>query len=496
MKYEVLYDTARINDLGAVHTPFTMQTDDDLYISIHEAALVDYSSATLVGKGNNTLFTGLVPWQDGTKVRTTAPFKTPWRTIQIATRPGDLIESNLILNLNEPNVLEDVSWIHPVKYIGIWWGIHIDIWTFWQGEKLGATNENTLKYIDFAAKHGFDEVLVEGWNMGWTNQWLFNFCPDKDYTTPTPYFDMFSLQDYALSKGVSLMAYTETCGNTENFLSQIDTAFALYSDLGYRSVKVGHVNEKLVNGEWHHGQYGVNYYAKVVQKAAEHQLSINFHEPIKPTGLRRTYPNLMTAEGARGQEFNAWSHDGGNPPAHDCILPFTRLLAGPMDFTPGIFETTIPQKPNNQVNTTLAKQLALYVTVHSPMQMAADLIENYEGHPAFQFIKDVPVTWEETRVIDASIGEYLIIARKDRHSNDWYLGAITNEEAREFQFKPDFLDEGHVYKAQIYSDASDSDYETNSRAYRISQQNASSDQTITLNLARGGGAAIRFVFED
>jgi len=493
-KYELLYNKNTINKLDSVHTPLTIETTNGLYISIHEAALVDYASMTLYGNRTNTLKCDLVPWKDQIKVKARGSFKTPWGSIQIAEKPGDLIESNLILNLNEPNKLGDVSWVKPMKYVGIWWGIHIDNWSFHQGPKLGATTENTIKHIDFAAKHGFDEVLVEGWNEGFEAQWYSDFGPNQDFTKPNPRFDLFKVQNYAKSKGVTIQAYNETCANPDNYLSQIDTAYTLYESLGYSSVKVGQVNSKFKNGEWHHGQYGVNYYQTVVEKGAEHHLSINFHEPIKPTGLRRTYPNLVSREGARGQEYNAWGQyrkSGHNPPEHLTILPFTRLLGGPMDFTPGIFRVDIPQSPDNYVNTTISKQLAIYVIIYSPIQMAADLIENYEGHPAFQFIKDVPVNWETTKVIDAKIGDYIITARKDSDSDDWYLGAIADEEKRDFNISLDFLGDGK-YEAQIYSDSEKTDLKTAPMEYQIIKKEVTAADHLDLKLANSGGAAIRF----
>lgn len=491
MKYELLYENTKINQLDTVHTPLTIETTDGLCISIHEASLIDFASMTLYGNGTNTLKCDLVPWKDGVKVKRKGSFITPWRTIQIGERPGDLIESNLILNLNEPNKLGDVSWVKPMKYIGIWWGIHIDKWSFHQGPILGATTDNTIKHIDFAAKHGFDEVLVEGWNEGFEAQWGSDFGPKQNYTTPNPRFDIFKLQEYAKSKGVTLQAYNETCANPENYLSQIDSAFTLYEKLGYRSVKVGQVNSKLKNGEWHHGQYGVNYYQTVVEKGAKHHLAINFHEPIKATGLRRTYPNLVSREGARGQEFNAWDYEGGNPPEHLTILPFTRMLAGPMDFTPGIFRIDIPQRPNNRVNTTLSKQLAIYVIIYSPIQMAADLIENYENHPAFQFIKDVPVNWETSKVIDSKIGDYIVTVRKDIESDDWYLGAVTDEESRDFNVDLDFLSKG-VYEAQIYQDSEKTNLDSAPMEYEIIKKEVTSKDNLALHLAKSGGVAIRF----
>ena len=491
MKYELLYTEKFINNLDTVHTPLTIKATDNIYISIHEAALFDYSSMTLFNDGNNKLTCDLVPWKDGIKVKKKDSFQTSWRTIQIAEKPGDLIESHLILNLNEPNKLGNVSWIKPMKYIGIWWGIHIGKWTFHQSPTLGATTENTLKYIDFAAENGFDEVLVEGWNEGFETDWAINFGPKQNYTKPNPRFDLLTVQNHALSKGISLQAYNETCANPENYLKQIDSAYDLYQRLGYRSVKVGHVNDKFINGEWHHGQYGVNYYQKVVEKGAKYHLAINFHEPIKQTGIRRTFPNLVSSEGARGQEFNAWDAKGGNPPEHLTILPFTRLLAGPMDFTPGIFRIDIPQKKHNRVNTTLAKQLAIYVIIYSPIQMAADLIENYKNNPAFQFIKDVPTNWETTKVIDAEIGDFAIIARRDINSEDWYLGAITDEERREFTITLDFLGTG-FYEAQIYQDSKKTDLINSPREYEIINKKVKSSDTLHLKLANSGGVAIRF----
>lgn len=493
-KYELLYEQKPLNELDITQTPLTIEIKNDFYVSIHEAALVDYSSMLLQAKSENTLKAELVPWADGSKVKTNGSFKTPWRTITIGETPGDLVESTFILNLNEPNKLGDVSWVKPMKYIGIWWGIHIAKWSFNQSPILGATTENTKQYIDFAAKHGFEEVLVEGWNEGFEGTWHADYGPNQDFTTPNPSFDWFNLQEYALSKGVTIQAYNETCANSINYLNQIDSAFAIYEKLGYKSVKVGQVmggTRKFINGEYCDGQYGVNYYQTVINKAVKHKLSINFHEPIKATGLRRTYPNLVSREGARGQEYNAWDWKGGNPPEHLTILPFTRMLSGPMDFTPGIFRVDIPQKPENRVNTTLAKQLAIYVVIYSPIQMAADLIENYEDHPAFQFIKDVPVNWETTKVLDAAIGDYIITARNDVDSEDWYLGAMTDEEAREFEIKLDFLDGGE-YEAQIYTDSEKTDLETAPMEYEIFKQKVTALDTLKLKLANSGGAAIRF----
>jgi alpha-glucosidase len=494
-RYEYLYRRTTLNEIDSfAHTPLTIETLNGKFLSIHEAELTDYASMALQPTGNNGLKCNLAPLSDGVLVNARTPFQTPWRSIIIAEKPGDLITSYLSLNLNPPNQLGDVSWVKPMKYVGIWWGIHIGHWTFGLTEKHGATTERAKQYIDFAEKNGFQEVLVEGWNLGWktTPDWYLDDGRDISFTKCTPDYDIEEVQRYAQTKGVTLQIYFETMANTKNFLSQIDSSFALAQRLGIRSAKIGQVGSRLDRKEFHHSQYGVNYYREVLKKAALYKLGVNFHEPIKDTGERRTFPNMLSREGARGTEYDAWSGDGGNPPAHTCILPFTRLLAGPMDFTPGIFELTIPHRPNNQVNTTLAKQLAFYIVIYSPIQMAADLVEHYEDQPAFQFIKDVPVDWETTKVIDASIGNYLIVVRKDRFSDDWYLGAITNEEAREFTIQLDFLDNEQPYIAQIYADAQDADYQSKPAAYTIQERQVRKAEQFTIKLARGGGIAVRF----
>ena len=502
-RYEYLYQTSPVSKIDTVHTPFTMQTDDGLFLSIHEAALTDYSSMTLANKGNLSLEADLVPWSDGVKVRGSAPLKSPWRTIQIAGCAGDLITSYLILNLNEPNKLGDVSWVEPGKYVGIWWEMHLEKSTWSSGPRHGATTKNAKKYIDFAAKNGFKGVLVEGWNLGWDGNWIEN--GDKfNFTQPYKDFDIKEVAAYAAAKGVSLIGHHETGGGVLNYESQLEDAFALYKSLGVKAVKTGYVNYGTgikridqagkVQGEWHHGQFMVRHYRHVVEVAAKNKIMLDVHEPIKATGIRRTYPNMMTREGARGQEYNAWSPDGGNPPDYTTILPFTRLLAGPMDFTPGIFDLLYEKaKPNNRVNTTLMKQLALYVVIFSPLQMAADLIENYEARPEpFQFIKDVPTDWETTIVLNGAIGDYITIVRKDRHSDDWYLGSITDEEGRSFEVKLDFLEQNRNYTAEIYMDGAGADWKTNPYAYEISKQQVDRTTVLKLNLAPGGGQAIRF----
>ncbi len=489
-RYEYLYSKTNISEMDTVHTPVTFQAGDDLYISLHEAALTDYASYTVAALDDKRLKLDLVPWADGVKVKSKAPMQSPWRTIQIAEKPGDLITSYLILNLNEPNKLEDLSYIKPSKYMGIWWALHIGKHTFWEGPDLGATTVNSKEYIDFAAEHGIPLLLIEGWNKGWTTEWYLDGMHQFSFTQSVDEFDLKEVAKYGQSKGVNLIGYHETGSNLINYLDQIDDGMGLYRDLGIHDIKIGQVGSRLNMKEWHHGQFGVNYYRSVLKKAAEHKLAVNFHEPIKPTGERRTYPNMMTGEGARGMEYNAWSE--GNPPEHETILPFTRLLAGPMDYTPGIFDVMIKYRGHTRVHTTVAKQLALYVVIFSPTQMLADLPENYEGHPAFQFLLDVPVDWHDTRVLNAEIGEYITTVRKDRHSDDWYLGSLTNEQPREFEVSLSFLDEGKKYKAQIYADGEGAHWESNPLPVSISEQEVNNQTQLKIVLAAGGGQAIRF----
>jgi alpha-glucosidase len=426
------------------------------------------------------------------KVYAEAPFSTPWRTIQIGETPGDLIDSYMILNLNEPNRLEDVSWIKPAKYVGVWWEMHINKSTWGQGPNHGATTKNVKKYIDFAAENNLSGVLVEGWNLGWDTDW-WNDGNGFDFSTPYPDFDIEEITDYASSRGVELVGHHETGGAVENYEAQMEDAYAFYEKYDVNYIKTGYVNPRGMNSkEWHHSQFGVRHYRKAVETAAKHHIMLDVHEPVKATGIRRTYPNMMTREGSRGMEFNAWGPDGGNPPEHETILPFTRLLGGPMDFTPGIFNIALPENPNNQVNTTLAKQLALYVVIYSPLQMAADLPENYEGQPAFQFIRDVPVDWEDTKVLNGKIGEFVTIARQDRNSEDWFLGSITDEQERSLTVGLDFLDPEAKYKAVIYRDGAEAHYKDNPLDIRIEEKEVTAGMSINLQLAAGGGQAVHF----
>lgn len=490
-RYEYLFNETPISKMDTVHTPLTMfQEKNGVYLSLHEADLTDFASYTVASLKDGSLKTDLVPWSDGTKVKTKAGMKTPWRTIQLAEKPGDLITSYLILNLNEPNKLEDLSYIKPSKYMGIWWGMHIGKYTFWESPDLGATTKNSKMYIDFASKHGIPLLLIEGWNKGWTTEWYLDGMHEFSFTKSVDAFNLKEVVEYGRSKGVELIGYHETGSNLINYLAQIDTGMALYRDMGIHNIKIGQVGSRLNMKEWHHGQFGVNYYRFVLKKAAEYKMAVNFHEPIKPTGERRTYPNMMTAEGARGMEYDAWST--GNPPNHTATIPFTRLLAGPMDFTPGIFDVLIKYRGHTRVHTTVAKQLALMVVLYSPTQMLADLPENYEGHPAFKFLLDVPCDWYDTQVLNAEIGQYITTVRKDRNSEDWYLGSLTNEKAREFTVDLSFLDKGKKYRAEIYADGDSAHWETNPLPVSITNKEVDNTGKLNIKLAPGGGQAIRF----
>ncbi|MEM9531677.1 MAG: glycoside hydrolase family 97 protein [Pseudomonadota bacterium] len=500
-RYEYLYHTGDVDEIETAHSPMTLRLASGTLLSFHEAALVDYAAFVLDQQRPNVFQTDLTPWSDGIRVKTQAPFQTPWRTIQIAPDAVGLVNSDLILNLNEPNQLGDVSWVEPGKYVGIWWGMHIRTMTWGSGEIHGATNDNTRRYIDFAAEHGFDGVLVEGWNEGWDGDWfhngdLFNF------TRPYPDFDIKALGAYALEKGVRLIGHHETSGNITNYEKQLDAGLDLYESVGIRQVKTGYVadasdvkrvdEDGVAHFEWHDSQVVNDHYLKVVQEAAKRKISINTHEPIKDTGLRRTYPNWISREGARGQEFNAWGNPP-NPPEHTAILPYTRMLSGPMDFTPGIFNLTFQGPESKQrVETTLAKQLALYVVIYSPIQMAADLPKHYEANlKPFQFIKDVPTDWEQSVALSGEVGDFLVIARQERGGEDWYIGAVTDEEARNVAVPLSFLPAGATYAATVYRDGDNGDWDKAPYEIAIESREVNSETTLDLRLAAGGGAAIR-----
>ncbi len=486
--YEHLFRETPLSGVEGANTPVTMATADGLYLSVHEANLTDYAGMTLVPVPGaaNALAAELVPWPDGTKVMGATPLVTPWRTIQVGERPGDLVESHLILNLNEPCVIEDTSWIRPMKYLGIWWSLHIGKESWHEGPTHGATTENAKRYVDFARDHGFGGLLIEGWNTGW-DRWGAQGA--FDYVTPYDDFDLDEVVRYAEENGVAIIGHHETGGDAADYEQRVDGAFDFYRKTGINAVKTGYAGGIYPKGQRHHGQWMVYHYRKVLEKAAAGRIMLDVHEPIKPTGISRTYPNMMTREGVRGMEYNAWSE--GNPPAHTTILPFTRMLAGPLDYTPGIFDVELSDyKPENRVHTTVAKQLALYVVLLSPLQMAADLPENYEGNPAFEFIERVPCTWDETRVLTAAIGDYVVIAR--RSGADWFLGGITDEDARELDVALDFLDEGGTFAARVFADAPDADWRTNPTAVEISDAEVGSADSMTLRLAPGGGQAVWF----
>jgi len=502
-RYEYTYNTSSIEEIDRAHTPFTFKLPSGTHLSIHEAALVDYAAMTLNQQRPGTLKADLTPWSDGILVKTKANFKSPWRTIQISKDAVGLLNSNLILNLNEPNKLGDVSWVEPGKYVGIWWGMHINENTWGSGDKHGATTSETMRYMDFAAEHGFSGVLVEGWNIGWDGDWFHN-GDVFNFAKPYDDFDISKVSQYAKSKGVELIGHHETSGNVTNYRNQMSEAYALYQQHGVHQIKTGYVADGgnikridengIIKKEWHDGQFMVNEYLHSVTEAAKHKISINTHEPIKATGLRRTYPNWISREGARGQEFNAWGNPP-NPPEHTAILPFTRLLAGPMDFTPGIFNMSFNGlgDDTNRPQTTLAKQLALYVVLYSPIQMAADLPRNYQANmAAFQFIKDVPTDWQESIAVAGEVGDYVAFARQERQGEDWYLGALTDEEARELTIKLDFLKAGKRYQAQIYRDGEKAQWINNPYDIVIENKAVSNNDTIKLKLATSGGAAIRF----
>ena len=494
-----------------VQSPLMMKTAEGVYINIFEAAVVNYPVMHLDLVPKAYQFTShLVPNAIGDKAYLHAPCVSPWRTIMVTDDAREIVSSKMIFNLNEPCKIEDTSFIKPMKFVGVWWEMHVgkSTWDYAGSQnaqnaadgqlkpsgKHGATTENTKYYIDFAAKHGFDGVLVEGWNTGWED-WFGNWKENVfDFVTPYPDFNLKEVNDYAKLKGVKMIMHHETSSSVANYERHLDRAFKLMNDYGYTAVKSGYVGRIIPRGEFHDGQTMVNHYNYVAQRAAENKIMIDSHESSRPTGYNRTYPNYVAAEAARGNEFNAWSV--GNPPMHETILPFTRLLGGPMDYTPGIFEIKMSyydKSKTEQVHTTLAKQLALYVTMYSPVQMAADLPENYERYAdAFQFIKDVAVDWQDSKYLEAEPGDYLTVARKEKKGERWFLGAITDENARDTQVKLDFLSPNKKYKAVIYQDGKDADWKNNPKNYDIKTMEVTSKSKINLHLANGGGTAISF----
>ena len=511
-KYAASIFAHQFFDKNSVQTPLMLKSTDGLYINIHEAALVNYPAMNLhIDNASHTLSSKLVPDALGNKAYLQTPAKTPWRTIIVSDKATDILASHTILNLNEPSVIKDPSWIKPTKYIGVWWEMHVGkaTWDYAGSQnatsfdasnlkptgKHGATTANVKRYIDFASKHGFDGVLVEGWNTGWED-WFGQYKENVfDFVTPYPDFDVKELHRYAASKKVKLIMHHETSASVTNYERQMDTAYRFMKANGYDAVKTGYVGHIIPRGEHHDGQWMVNHYVRVAQKTASYKIMLDAHEPVRPTGLSRTYPNWLACEAARGMEFNAWSE--GNKPRHETIFPFTRLMGGPMDYTPGIFQLDLSYWDKNKkesVHTTLAKQLALYVTICSPLQMAADLPESYEKKmDAFQFIKDVAVDWDDSKYLEAEPGEYITEARKAKGTNKWFVGAITNENARTATVDLSFLDAGKKYNAIIYADADDADYEKNPAAYKITKQVVDNKTVLSLKLARGGGCALSIV---
>ena len=498
-RYEFLYASSPVSMLDTVRSPLTMEMVGGPIVVLHEADLEDYAGMDLARVGERVLRPALAAWADGVKVRGHTPFLTPWRTIQIADKVTALVPSVLGLNLNPPSRIADTQWIKPMTYDGIWWGMHAGLYTWPSGPKHGATTENAKRYIDFSAANHLGGTLVEGWNVGWNGDWIGTHGSQFSFTKAYPDYDLPAVAAYAKSKGVSLIMHNETAMGIPNYESQLDSAFSLYRSLGVTAIKSGYVNDKTADGNAHTGQYMVRHHRKVIETAARYGITVNAHEPIMDTGERRTWPNMLSREGSRGQEYNAGGPDGGNPPEHETILFFTRLLAGPMDYTPGIFDlmlkrpTGTPRTPDQpRVRTTLAKQLADYVVLYSPVQMAADVIENYADQPAFQFVRDVAVDWDTTRVIDGRIGDYVIVARKQRGADNWFLGAVTDEQPRTFEIVLNFLTPGKRYIAEIYADGPGADWLTNPQSITIGRRAVTSTSRMRLTLAASGGAAIRF----
>lgn len=510
--YEHLYRTLPINEIEDANTPFTFKTKSGIYASIHEAALIDFPEMTLglrqskdkslkskVTENQSSKFkVQLAPYPDGIKAKFEKDtFKTPWRTIQISDKAVGLINSNLILNLNEPCVLDgDLSWIRPMKYVGVWWSMHLGVESWVINDRHGATTENAKRYIDFASNNNIDAVLFEGWNEGWDS---WGGRQNFDFTKTYADFDIDEVMRYAKEKNIEVIGHHETGGNIINYEKQLEEAYRWTKEKGINYVKTGYAGG-ISDFHNHHGQYNVRHYQKVVETAADNHISLNVHEPIKPTGLRRTYPNLMTGEGARGMEWNAWSE--GNPPEHHVTLPFTRLLAGPMDYTPGTFDILFentrnsPQrkkwndndKGNSRVNTTLAKQLANWVILYSPLQMASDMIEHYERHPMFQFFRDFNPDCDWSEALQGEPGEYIVVVRRARE--DFFLGAATNGSAREVAVPLTFLPKNQDFVATIYSDGDDAHWKTNPTSYKIEKKIISHNDTLFIDMAAGGGCAV------
>lgn len=492
--YEALWQPTPLEDIDTVCSPITLQWDNHLYAWMHEAELYDYPAQNYY-YADSCLHTFLTPWQTGEAAFIQAPFATPWRMMVISDKLSGLVESRMLLNLNPPCKIEDTSWIKPMKFIGIWWGMHLKTMTWHPGPIHGATTENMKHYIDFAAENNIGGVLAEGWNKGWEDWGKAGVTADFSFTEAYPDYDIDYLTQYAHERGVQIVFHHETQGNAASYQHKLDTAFAYMQKHGMNAVKTGYVAPTIqtIDGiQYNRSQSGVRHYRKVIETAAKYQVSIDNHEPVMPTGIQRTYPNLMTQEGIRGQEWNAWSNDGGNPSEHVTVLPYTRMLAGPADYTPGVFNFDNPVHPNTRVQSTLANQLGLFVVMYSPLQMACDLPENYMLHPEeFEFIRCVPCDWEKSILLDGRIGDVAVMARQERNTENWYIGGVTDEESRHTTIDWKFLSKGE-YSAIIYRDAENADWQTNPYATAIDTISVNRNATpLSVYMAPGGGFAIR-----
>lgn len=502
--YEALWSKAPISEMDTVCSPITLEMADGSYAFLHEAAIYDYPAENFYFEGS-TAKTYLTPWRDAElheladKAYETAPFSTPWRFMILTPTLPEMVASRIMLNLNEPCKIEDTSWIRPMKFIGIWWGMHMKTMTWRQSPIHGATTANMERYLQFASDHGFGGVLAEGWNTGWEG--YEGTRPGERFSFVTPYddYDIDYLADFAHKNNVEIVFHHETSGHADQYQAEMEEAYQYMQKYGMHSVKTGYVAPIVttVDGkQWNKGQSGVRHYRKVIELSAQYQVCIDNHEPVMPSGIQRTYPNLFTQEGIRGQEWNAWAQDGGSPCEHVTVLPFTRFMAGPADYTPGVFAFENPIIPGTRVHSTLMNQLGLFVCFYSPLQMACDLPENYMKHPdAFRFIEEVPCDWKKTILLDGKIGDFCVFARQDRNSDNWYVGGISDEEARTTTLSLDFLESGKTYKATIYRDADDADWENNPYAYVIEEKSLSAGDSLTLNMATGGGFAISLVAE-
>ena len=489
--YEGIYTREPLSKKGKMSGPVALEVNDSLFMVIMDANLTDYSTMNFAPSGT-TLTADLVPWKNGDKVRVGETRVSPWRAIIIGRKAADILLSRMVLNLNDPCKIEDTSWLKPAKYVGIWWAMQKQLWTWAQGERHGATTANTKRYIDFAAKHGMGGILVEGWNYGWDGDWT-KYGDGFSFTKAYPDYDLLGLCRYARERGVRIIAHNETGGAAQNYENQMEEAYRLYESLGINTVKTGYVNPHFYNGELQHSQWGIRHFRKVIETAARYHLMIVNHEGAMPSGIQRTWPNLIGTESMRGQEWNAFDREGGNPPYHECILPFTRGLGGPMDFTPGIFNYHNDSVPGTCPKTTLAHQLAEYVVIYSPGHMAADLIENYEHQPAFKFIEEVPTNWERTLVPHAAMGKYVTYVRQERGADNWYIGSVTDAQARNLDLPLDFLADGKHYQAIIYEDGPDADYRTNPYPMTIRRLDVDKTSVLHLHLAPGGGVAIQIL---